>query len=335
VPDALEICYLLLLPAGAQPPGLTQPTPELRDAPDFFDAHIELVSAGDTRIDAEGTPVEVRCQVMNSEVWAAECRYRLEDAFTDGAAERKGAIEAAMRDRLVRMHGAVAEEGLREEYAAVLVEAGLPTPEAFLADRGPALARLMRNLRKPPSPQQVEELLSARARFSEHDLTVVDWVGALVIAEHGDFQSEVELMKIGKYQLLRLRMLDRAIDEALAQLRAHVESVRGRFTPRGPRTLQTVVERRLELLLEFEKTDQSLLLIGDWYSARVYQLIVDNLYLDDWKAAVSTKLESLGAIDATVRESLALSWRRMLDVVSLAGWTFLMVAYIVLLVVRL
>ena len=64
-------------------------------------------------------------------------------------------------------------------------------------------------------------------------------------------------------------------------------------------------------------------------------LVVDNLYLGDWKAAVSSKLESLGAIDTTVRESLALSWRRMLDVVSLAGWTFLMVAYIVLLVVRL
>jgi hypothetical protein len=334
VPETLDICYMLLLPAGAEPPGLAEPTPALRDAPDFFDAHIDFVSAGTTRIDAQGTPVDVRCQVLNGEVWAAECRYGLADAFAPDAADRKRGIETALLERLIQMHGA-AEEELREEYTAVLVEAARPTPEAFLADRGPALARLMRNLRKPPSPQQVEELLAARARFSEHDLTVVDWVGALVIAEHGDFQSELELMKIGKYQLLRLRMLDRAIDEALAQLRAHVESVRGRFTPRGPRTLQTVVERRLQLLLEFEKTDQSLLLIGDWYSARVYQLVVDNLYLDAWKAAVSSKLESLGAIDTTVRESLALSWRRMLDVASLAGWTFLMVAYIVLLVVRL
>ncbi len=96
-----------------------------------------------------------------------------------------------------------------------------------------------------------------------------------------------------------------------------------------------MIERRLELLLEFEKTDQSLLLIGDWYSARVYQMVVDGLYLEGWKAAVSGKLESLGAIDATVRESLTLSWRRMLDLISLAGWTFLMVAYIVLLVIRL
>jgi hypothetical protein len=332
VPETVEICYLLLLPAGSEPPGLTQPTPELRDAPDFFDAHIDFVSAGDARLDVRGTPVDVRCQVLNGEVWAAECRYRLEDAFANDAPGRKGAIEAALREQLIEMHGA--GEELREEYAAVLVAAARPAPEALLADRGPALARLMRNLRKPPSPQQVEELLSPRARFSEQDLTVVDWVGALVVAEHGDFQSELELMKIGKYQLLRLRMLDRAIDEALAQLRAHVESVRGRFTPRGPRTLQTVVERRLELLLEFEKTDQSLLLIGDWYSARVYQLVVDNFYLDDWKAAASAKLESLGAIDTTVRESLALSWRRMLDVVSLTGWTFLMVAYIVLLVSR-
>jgi hypothetical protein len=333
VPERLDICYLLLLPAGSEPPGRAEPAPELRDAPAFFDAHIEAVSIGDMQLDALGTPVSVHRQVLNGEAWVAECRYGLDDAFGADAADRKRRIEAEVRHRLMELHGAEGE--VWEAYAAVLVTAARPTPEAYLADHAPALSRLVRNLRKPPSPHQVQELLSARARFSEHDLTIIDWVGAIVIAEHGDFQSEIELMKIGNYQLLRLRTLDRAIDAALAELRAHVATIRGRFTPRGPRTLQTVVERRLELLLEFEKTDQSLLLIGDWYSARVYQLIVDNLYLDDWKAAVSAKLESLGAIDATVRDSLALSWRRMLDVVSLVGWTFLMLAYIVLLVVRL
>jgi hypothetical protein len=52
------------------------------------------------------------------------------------------------------------------------------------------------------------------------------------------------------------------------------------------RTLQKVVEQRLTLLLDFEKIDQSLLLIGDWYSAQVYRLIVEQFFLNDWKSAV-------------------------------------------------
>jgi hypothetical protein len=95
-----------------------------------------------------------------------------------------------------------------------------------------------------------------------------------------------------------------------------------------------VVEQRLELLLAFEKTAQSLLFIGEWYSARVYWLIVQELCLNDWRDAVSAKLESLAAIDATVRESLVFSWRRVLDMVQLVGWAFLLVGYFVLFILN-
>ena len=330
---AVDICYLLLVPVGAAPPGPAEEAPELRDAPYFFDAHIDFLSAGDALLEVAGMEVSVHCQVLDGNAWVGECRYRLEDALTPQAAERKRAVEAELRDRLVELSG-ISDE-IWEQYTAVLVAAPRPTPDAFVAEHGVALTRLVRNLQKPPSPAQVEEVLAARARFSENDLTIIDWVGSVVVSEEADFESEIELMKIGNYQLLRLRTIDRAVDAALAELRAHVAAGRPRLRPPRMRTLQTVIERRLELLLEFEKTDQSLLLIGDWYSARVYQLVVDNLYLDGWKRAVSGKLESLGAIDATVRDSLTLSWRRMLDLISLAGWTFLMVAYIVLLVIRL
>ena len=75
--------------------------------------------------------------------------------------------------------------------------------------------------------------------------------------------------------------------------------------------------------------------VGEWYSAHVYSLLVQNLYLDEWKRGVSDKLASLEAIDAPVRARLTISWRRLLDVVSLAGWTFLMVGYIILFVINL
>ena len=181
--------------------------------------------------------------------------------------------------------------------------------------------------RSPPLSQ-------ARASYSQTDLTVIDWVGAVIITDPGGHQYDLELLKIGNYQLLRYRMLDRAIERNLEQLRTQLDDPRPRWRPGRQRTIATVVEQRLELLLAFENTAQSLLFIGEWYSARVYSLIVSQLYLNDWRDSVSRKLESLAAIDETVRESLVFSWRRVLDLIQLAGWAILLVGYFVLFIVN-
>jgi len=151
-----------------------------------------------------------------------------------------------------------------------------------------------------------------------------------VIAEDGDYQSDIELLKIGNYQLLRLRLIDQDIDASLRALRDSLERARPAWLPTPNRTLQAVVQQRLELLLEFEKIDQSLLLIGDWYSARAYRLIVEQFYLADWKAAVSAHLNSLADIDTIVSQRLAFSWQRVLEFIQFAGWLILLVGYFVL-----
>jgi hypothetical protein len=33
--------------------------------------------------------------------------------------------------------------------------------------------------------------------YSKDDLTIVDWDGAIIIAPDGDFQSDIELLKVG------------------------------------------------------------------------------------------------------------------------------------------
>ena len=73
-----------------------------------------------------------------------------------------------------------------------------------------------------------------------------------------------------------------------------------------------------------------MLLIGDWYSSRVYRLIVEQFYLGDWKATVSGKLDSLADIDEIVTQRLAFSWQRVLEFVQVAGWLVLLVGYFVL-----
>ena len=58
--------------------------------------------------------------------------------------------------------------------------------------------------------------------------------------------------------------------------------------------LRQVVEQRLALMLDFEKINQGLLLIGDWYTAKLYRIIYDEFYLDEWAATIKGKLEEPG-----------------------------------------
>lgn len=325
----LEICYLFLVPLQPRAAlGPTESVPTPKDAPYFFDLDVEFRAAGETETLIDRTPVHIRRQVLDDTVWLAECRYRLPDALGDSAVARKVAVQAALKPQLQREAGY--SGALNEEYTILLIQDPALNPGEFVDEHAPALARLLRSVAEPLDEVDASDLLAARARYSENDLTIVDWVGGLIIAKHGDFQSDIELMKIGNYQILRYRLLDRAIERSLHTLRENLESARQRWLPSSNRTLQAIVEQRLSLLLDFEKIDQSLLLIGDWYSARVYRLIVEQFYLDDWKTTVSAKLDNLSAIDGIVRENLAFSWRRVLDTAQLIGWLIMLAGYYVL-----
>jgi hypothetical protein len=330
----IDLCYLLLVPL--QPHTVRGPLEAVttpKDAPYFFDLDIEFRSAGESDRVVEGVPVRVRRQVLDETVWLAECRYRLTDAFGETALARKVAVQTALRQDLLQDAGYAGL--LVEEYTVLLTRVTEPTPDEFVDAYAPALARLLRSDTEPVKEVDTSEMLGARARYSSHDLTVVDWVGGLIIAKDGDFQSDIELMKIGNYQILRYRLLDETMDQSLQRLRANLERARLRWIPASNAILQNIVEQRLSLLLDFQKIDQSLLLIGDWYSARVYGLIVAQFYLDEWKAAVSAKLDSLSEIDGIVRENLTFSWRRVLDTLQLAGWMLMLLGYFVLFVLDL
>lgn len=324
-----EICYLLLMPLqDSRPTGVPEPAAVRKDVPYFFDLDIEFLYAGERYLEIEGIRVKNRRQILDGQIWLAECRFQLPHLLAEATLNRKQAIQTELKQRLQQETGY--SGAFIEEYLIILLQDVALKPDEFVAEHAAALARLLRSTDKPLSELETAEILEARARYAEDDLTIVDWDGAIIIARDGDFQSDIELMKIGNYQLLRYRLVDRAIERNLKDLRGRVAGNRryGRSSKR--KMLQQIIEQRLTLLLDFEKIDQSLLLIGDWYSAEVYQLIVDQFYLDDWKALVSAKLDHLSAIDEVVRQNLAFSWDRLLAFIDLAGWLFLLIGYFLL-----
>ncbi len=327
------ICYLLLVPVDQAPAGEPQPRDSLeREAPYFFDLDIESQLLERRELSLEGIDASLTIELFDGVVWLAEARFALPDLLEPQQAARKQRICAALRDELVRE--LELEAPLVEEYTIVLSRHTGESPDSFVDEHPNSLVRLLRRVDKPLDRTDAAALLSHRTRYSQGDLTVVDWEGALVFAEAGDFDSDVELLKLGNYQLLRYRMLDDQIQAALASLRQRLSDRRRSLFP--PLRLNTpeILEQRLSMLLDFDRIDQSLLLIGDWYTARVYRLIVEAFYLESWKGLVRSKLDNLAAIHGTIQDRLTLTWGRMFDLAQLLGWMLLLVGYVVLFILE-
>ena len=73
-----------------------------------------------------------------------------------------------------------------------------------------------------------------------------------------------------------------------------------------------------------------MLLIGDWYTAKLYRALYEEHYLDEWEAAIQAKLENLESIIQVIQENFEFSWSRFLELVQIAGWLLLLVGYFVL-----
>lgn len=326
----LDICYLILLPYEKTADlGPIIPVAPPKDAPYFYDLDIEFrASWEENGVAVAGVLAAVQLQVLDELVWVAECRYRLTDALDADAVQRNRAIQKGLQELVAEKTAVSLPAELIETYTLILQTN--PEPSRYLEQHAAAFGHLLRSLTKSVAPTVATAVLASQVQFSERDLTAVDWAGGVILTERGDCQADIDLLKIGKYQLLRYRMLDQIIQQMLQEVRNHLATVRISWLPPRNKTIQTIVEQRLSLLLDFEKIDQSLLLIGDWYSAQLYELIVERFELDEWKALISNKLDNLAAIDSVVRENLTFSWSRAIDTFSVVGWLILLIGYLIL-----
>jgi hypothetical protein len=332
-PDYIDaqISYLLVTPFTAAVKTLAAPEPvRLRDAPYFTPVDVDARSLDATTLQVEGASVNVRRTVYDELAVVAECTFPLADALCDESQLRKDLIQIELRRQLLAAQGSVGD--MYEEYAILLIEKLAGLPDEFLARNGQALARFIRSQRDEFSAEEIESTLMSRVRYSERDMTVVDWEGGIIFAALGDFQSDIDLLKIGNYQLLRYRLLDHTIEQNLETVDRHLhEGARRTLFPRRPKSvLRQVVEQRLALMLDFEKTNQGLLLIGDWYTAKLYRIIYDEFYLDEWAAAIKSKLENLESIIQVIQDNFSFSWSTFLEMLQIAGWLLLLLGYFIL-----
>lgn len=324
----MEICYLLAFPDSAET--TRQPVEQfkgLKDAPYFQPIDIDLVTIGIETIVIEGYAVSVTRQRYDGVAQTVECHYDLSDPFAANVLQDREKIEAALQTRYIpETHR---QSGLFEEYTILLVNDAKPTPDKWLEKNALALARFIRSQRDIFEEIEINEILTSRTRYSAKELTLVDWEGAVIIAPNADYQSDIALLKIGNYQLLRYRMLDKTIEDLLDKI--NESFFKNKRRPRATRGLiRQIAEHRLEVMLNFERAEQNLLLIGDWYTAKLYESVHNEFYLKDWKESVKSKLDNLENIVQTIKDNLAISWENLMDRIQLALWILMLFGYLYL-----
>lgn len=321
----MKLCYLLFVPYKENKGeyALTD-FKKVKNTPYFFDIDIDTSRLSKTSLEIEGVEVSVDYFLYDGKVMLAQCLYDLGDKLDESVIALKAKVNNLLREKLLE---SLNHKGnLVEEFSIVLI-GDQKSPSTFIAENQFLLARLMRNLDNKVEASEAKDILYSKVSYTRGDLTVVDWEGALIFAKDSDFESDIELLKVGNYQLLRYRMLDGEIEDKLILLRNKLQNKKKSFIPRGNTILRQAVDTQLSLLLDFDKVDQSLLLVGDWYSSKLYKIIVSEFYLNDWKRIVKDRLESLSSIDETMRGNLTFSWERFLDLISVAGWAILLIGY--------
>src|ERR1041385_3285569 len=213
----MEICYLLAFPDSAKsnshPPARFK---GLKDAPYFQPIDIDLVSLGEETLIIEGYAVEVTRQRYDNVVQMVECHYVLRDPFAASVLPERTKIQNALQSRYIPE--ALRQSSLFEEYSILLVNAANPTPDKWLEKNAHKLANFIRSQREVFEQNEIGEILTSRTRYSAQELTLIDWEGAVIIAPHEDYQSDIVLLAIGNYQLLRYRMLDQSIEDLLDKI---------------------------------------------------------------------------------------------------------------------
>ncbi len=324
----MEICYLIAFPDtddGKAP--LSEQFKGLKDAPYFQPIDIDLVSLAEETIVIEGHAVLVTRQRYDGRVQMVECHFELKDPFAVSILQERAKIESALQSRFIPTP--IRHSGLFEEYIILLVDQANPSPEKWIDKNAMALSRFIRSQREVLGTEEVNEILASRTSYSTDELTLIDWEGAVIIARNGDFQSDIALLKIGNYQLLRYRMLDQSIEIMLDKINEAFFKNKRRPRPTGG-LIRQIAEHRLEVMLDFERAEQYMLLIGDWYTSKLYEAIQSEFYLKDWKESVKTKLDNLGSIVQTIKDNLAVSWENVMDRIQLALWLFMLFGYLYL-----
>ena len=222
-----------------------------------------------------------------------------------------------------------------EEYSVFAVTNYEGEPEQFLTHKSVIASLLKSEEQFQLDPQEIQHTLGSRIKYSNNDLSIIDWDGAFLFDHKGDIKEDLELLTLANLQLLRYRILDHQLDGRLARMAELVHNMPVGGSLRGKdltQRMKETMELRMISISELRRLERDIKLIGNWYSARFYELAAGRFKIDEWRKNIRGKLESLEDTYSMIAENFTVSakhraeWAQIiLFFILQVGWFFLLI----------
>lgn len=222
-----------------------------------------------------------------------------------------------------------------EEYGIFCVSQYDGQPEEFF-NKSAVIAAFLKSEKEPLDLKEIQQTLEASIKYAKDDLLIVDWDGAFIFDSSGDFEETIEILEIANLQLLKYRILDFELDRRLNKLLKLLwRQQRERFSffriNEVKEMVREIIQVRSQSMIEFEIVERNFKLIGDWYSARVYNLLEKKFHLDSWRKIIKDKFETLEDIYAMASENFNISFNKRIEIIMIFGWLILQIGWFILL----
>lgn len=307
-------------------------SPVVKSAPHYFEATVpqQFIISQD-KFTVRGREGAFSLKTYQPDTLLAEIRFELDDILADEVFDLK---EDAINKchEILKKNGAKDTERYSEEYSVYVIAEYLGDPEQFFKNKE-RIASLLKSEKLELNPLEIGYTLSSQIKYSKNDLVIVDWDGAFIFDPESDIESTVELLELANYELLRYRLLDQELDsrlELVAKIFQSLPEHKRVFALFGGKevrnAIESIIKIRAESLFSFQGLEREIKLVGDWYSARLYELAAKKFKLDEWRAQIKDKLETLEDIYGTVSERFSWSPER----IELIGWFILLIGYVII-----
>lgn len=307
----------------------------VKSAPHYFEKTVpsQFILKQETAT-LDSASVEMVAKTYPPDIILVEGTIEVPDIFAEGTLELKDKLLTACYE-FAKKNGAKEEPA--EEYTVYQVYGYPGDPEAILKENGKKMAGLLKSEKLELDENEIKYTLSFQLKYAKDDLAIVDWDGAFLFDKEGEFGETIELLELANFQLLRYRILDRDLDDRLqkvSKLTQQEGSSRWFRTKEVAQAFKEVIKVRSQSISEFEALDRDIKLIGDWYSARLYELMFKKFRMDAWSLTIKEKLESLEDTYDIVSENLGMSRMQLLEFIQIGAFFVLQIGWFALIILE-
>ena len=96
-----------------------------------------------------------------------------------------------------------------------------------------------------------------------------------------------------------------------------------------------LINLRSESISHFEAMERDIKLIGEWYSARLYELTSKKFRLEEWRRTIKDKLDSIEDAYSITSENLGFSRIQRLELVQIWLFFLLQIGWFILIILEL